>query len=90
MVCLLRGGVSGLGGGACVSGPGVCAWSGGVCSQGVPGPGGFCVCSGGCLPQCLVRYHHPAVNRMTNRCKNMIKRNNTRDLKLRKWIITED
>ena len=51
----------------------MCAWSGGVVCLvwgvvclvrgGVPGPGG--------LPQCLVGYHHPPINRMTNRCKNI-------------------
>ena len=48
-----------------MSGPGVggwCAWFGG--RGGVSGLGGG-------LPQCLVGYPPPPVNRMTNRCKNI-------------------
>ena len=72
-VCLLWGGgwdgVPGLGGMVCVSGlgGGWCVWSGGWCAW----SGGWCIWSRGGLPHCLVGYHHPPVNRMTNRCKNI-------------------
>ena len=64
MVCLVWGGwcvCLVLGGGmVCLVGGVVCLVRGG----GVSGPGGG-------LPHCLVGYHHPPVNRMTNRCKNI-------------------
>ena len=61
-VYLVRG-VPGPGGGCTWSQGGWCTWSGGVYLvwRGVPGPGGVY----------LVRYP-PPVNRMTNRCKNII------------------
>ena len=48
------------------------AWSRGVSAPGgVPGPGEGCVSApGGCIPACTEG--DPPVNRMTNRCKNII------------------
>ena len=83
-VCLFwGGGVPGPGDGVSGLGGWWCAWSGGgggvpglggVWSRGggVSGPGrGVCAWLGGVLPQCLVGYHTPPVNRMTDRCKNI-------------------